>query len=62
MKAQKKTSMLQNYLDELQITIEADKDSINTKEHVKKIVELTDDVSHAIISSWKKVYLIHVHI
>ncbi|XP_012347711.1 alanine--tRNA ligase, cytoplasmic isoform X2 [Apis florea] len=53
-KAQKKTSMLQNYLDELQITIEADKDSINTKEHVKKIVELTDDVSHAIISSWKK--------
>lgn len=53
-KAQKKTSMLQNYLDELQITIEADKNGINTKEHIKKIIELTDDVSHAIISSWKK--------
>lgn len=57
MKAQKKTSMLENYLNELQITIEADKNGINTKEHVKKIIELTDDVSHAIISSWKKVYL-----
>ncbi|XP_043795117.1 alanine--tRNA ligase, cytoplasmic [Apis laboriosa] len=54
MKAQKKTSILQNYLDELQISIEADKNGINTKEHIKKIVELTDDVSHAIISSWKK--------
>lgn len=54
MKAQKKTSMLENYLNELQITIEADKNGINTKEHVKKIIELTDDVSHAIISSWKK--------
>lgn len=61
-KAQKKTSMLQNYLDELQITIEADKNGINTKEHIKKIIELTDDVSHAIISSWKKVYFIHFSI
>lgn len=60
MKAQKKTSILQNYLDELQISIEADKNGINTKEHIKKIVELTDDVSHAIISSWKKVYFIYV--
>ncbi|XP_031844255.2 alanine--tRNA ligase, cytoplasmic [Nomia melanderi] len=53
-KAQKKATVLQNQLDQLRKTIAADKNGINSKEHVKKIVELTDDVSRATISSWKK--------
>ncbi|KOC69822.1 Alanine--tRNA ligase, cytoplasmic [Habropoda laboriosa] len=53
-KAQKKAAILQNYLDQLQTTIAADKSGANTKEHVKKIVDVTDDVSRATISSWKK--------
>ncbi|XP_043590189.1 alanine--tRNA ligase, cytoplasmic isoform X1 [Bombus pyrosoma] len=53
-KAQKKASILQNHLDQLQATIVADKGGVNIKEHIKEIVELTDDVSHATISSWKK--------
>lgn len=53
-KAQKKADILQNHLDQLQATIAADKSGANAKDHVKKIVELTDDVSHATISSWKK--------
>lgn len=60
-KAQKKASILQNHLDQLQATIVADKDGVNIKEHIKEIVELTDDVSHATISSWKKVHFIHAH-
>lgn len=54
-KALKKTTLLQNQLTQLQETIEADKSGTNSKEHVKKIVEMTDDISHAIIPGWKKV-------
>ncbi|XP_033333282.2 alanine--tRNA ligase, cytoplasmic [Megalopta genalis] len=53
-KAQKKALLLQNQLDQLQKTILADKNSVNSKEYVRKIVELTDDVSRAMIPSWKK--------
>ena len=53
-KAQKKAAVLQNHLEQLQATIANDKNGTNTKEHVKKIIELTDDVSRATISSWKK--------
>ncbi|OAD58004.1 Alanine--tRNA ligase, cytoplasmic [Eufriesea mexicana] len=53
-KALKKAAVLQNNLDQLQTTILSNKTGVNTKEQVKKIVELTDDISHAIISSWKK--------
>lgn len=35
-------------------TIESDKDGKDSKEHVKKIVELTDNISHATISHVKK--------
>lgn len=57
-KAQKKASVLESHLDRLQATIIADKSGVNIKEHIKKIIELTDDISHAVISSWKKVYFI----
>ncbi|XP_076657484.1 alanine--tRNA ligase, cytoplasmic isoform X2 [Halictus rubicundus] len=53
-KAQKKASLLQNQLDQLQKTILANKNNVNSKEYVRKIVESTDDVSRATISSWKK--------
>ena len=53
-KAQKKAAVLQSHLEQLQATITTDKSGINAKEHVKKIVELTDDVSHATIPSWRK--------
>ncbi|XP_076283267.1 alanine--tRNA ligase, cytoplasmic isoform X1 [Lasioglossum baleicum] len=53
-KAQKKASLLQNQLDQLQKTILANKNNVNSKEYVKKVVESTDDVSRATISSWRK--------
>lgn len=53
-KAQKRAAVLQGELERLEATIKSDKNGSSTKEHVKKIVELTDDVSRAIISSWKK--------
>ncbi|CAK9807202.1 Alanine--tRNA ligase, cytoplasmic [Anthophora plagiata] len=52
-KAEKKATMLQNYLDQLQTTIATDKGA-NTKEYVKKIVDITDDISRHTISCWKK--------
>lgn len=54
-KAQKKAAVLQSHLEQLEATIAADKSGANAKDHVKKIVELTDDVSRATIPSWKKV-------
>ncbi|XP_020285640.1 alanine--tRNA ligase, cytoplasmic isoform X2 [Pseudomyrmex gracilis] len=53
-KALKKATLLQNQLTQLQSTIEADKSGTNSKEYVKKIVELTEDISHAVISGWRK--------
>ncbi|XP_076172358.1 alanine--tRNA ligase, cytoplasmic isoform X3 [Ptiloglossa arizonensis] len=53
-KAQKKAAMLQSHLEQLQKIIVADTNGVNTKNYVKKIIELTDDISRATISSWKK--------
>lgn len=54
-KALKKAELLQNNLNQLKSNVETVKDSAASKEIVKKIVELTDDVSHAVIPYWKKV-------
>ncbi|KAK0088013.1 hypothetical protein PV325_013418 [Microctonus aethiopoides] len=53
-KALKKTELLKNRLLEIQKTIDADKTGKNSKEYVRKIVELTEDVSQAIIPAWRK--------
>lgn len=53
-KALKKTELLENQLNELKSTIDSDKDASKSKEHVKKIVELNDEVSQALIPYWKK--------
>ncbi|XP_052893347.1 alanine--tRNA ligase, cytoplasmic [Anopheles moucheti] len=54
LKALKKTELLEQELSKLKATIEGDKDGKEAKEHVKKIVELTDDVSQATIPYVKK--------
>jgi len=51
----KKTELLENNLNELISLLKSDHAEIVNKELVKKIVELTDDVSHATIPYWKKV-------
>lgn len=56
-KALKKATLLQKQLIQLQAVIEADKSGTNSKEYVKKIVELTEDISHAIIPGWRKVVI-----
>lgn len=53
-KALKRTDLLQNRLNELKSTVDTDKDGSKSKEHVKKIVELSDEVSQAVIPYWKK--------
>ncbi|KAI4497616.1 hypothetical protein M0802_007386 [Mischocyttarus mexicanus] len=53
-KALKKAALLEDKLVQLKITIDTDKSNTNSKEYVKQIVELNEDVSHAMISSWKK--------
>ncbi|XP_058790099.1 alanine--tRNA ligase, cytoplasmic [Phymastichus coffea] len=54
LKALKKAELLQNNVSELKKSIESVKDSAASKEIVRKIVELTDDVSHAMIPYWRK--------
>ncbi|KZC13585.1 PREDICTED: alanine--tRNA ligase, cytoplasmic [Dufourea novaeangliae] len=53
-KALKKAKVLQTQLDQLQMTVAIDKNCVNSKEHVKRIVELTDDISRVTIPSWRK--------
>lgn len=53
-KALKKTELLENELNDVRCLIDSDKTGSNSKEYVKKIVELTEDVSHATIPYWKK--------
>lgn len=53
-KALKKADLLQTNLDKIRAAVDADKTGADSKEHVKRIVELTDDVSHATIPYWKK--------
>lgn len=53
-KALKRTELLENRLNGLKSAIDADKDGEKSKENVRKIVELTEEVSHAVIPYWKK--------
>ncbi|XP_018561574.1 alanine--tRNA ligase, cytoplasmic [Anoplophora glabripennis] len=53
-KALKKTELLEKRLNEIKTVIELDKEGAKSKENVKKIVELTDEVSQAVIPYWKK--------
>ncbi|KAJ8930486.1 hypothetical protein NQ314_016713 [Rhamnusium bicolor] len=53
-KAIKKNELLEKRLNEIKATIQADKEGAKSKEHIKQIVELTDEVSQAIIPYWKK--------
>ncbi|XP_011300406.1 alanine--tRNA ligase, cytoplasmic [Fopius arisanus] len=51
-KALKKAELLQNRLNEIQGRIS--RGPTNSKEIVREIVELSEDVSHAVIPAWKK--------
>ncbi|XP_014616197.1 PREDICTED: alanine--tRNA ligase, cytoplasmic isoform X3 [Polistes canadensis] len=55
-KAIKKAALLEDKLNQLKNTIEedTDKNSTYSKEYVRQIVELNEDISHATIHSWKK--------
>ncbi|XP_072754968.1 alanine--tRNA ligase, cytoplasmic isoform X2 [Anoplolepis gracilipes] len=53
-KAFRTATLLQNQLSHLQETIEKDKSGTNSKEYVKKIVELTEEITHAVIPGWRK--------
>ncbi|XP_066263054.1 alanine--tRNA ligase, cytoplasmic [Euwallacea similis] len=53
-KALKRNEVLENRLNEIKSSIEADKDGSKSKEIVKRIVELTDEVSQAVVPYWKK--------
>ncbi|XP_053961476.1 alanine--tRNA ligase, cytoplasmic [Anastrepha ludens] len=54
MKALKKNDELQKQIQTLKSTIEEDKDGRNSKSYVKQIVELTEEVSQAVIPYVKK--------
>ncbi|KAF7264334.1 hypothetical protein GWI33_000302 [Rhynchophorus ferrugineus] len=53
-KALKRNELLENRLNELKSAIDGDKEGTKSKENVKKIVELNDEVSQAVIPYWKK--------
>lgn len=53
-KALKKCESFELEIDALKKTIEADKNDKNSKAHVKQIVELTENISHATIPHVKK--------
>lgn len=53
-KALKRTELFANEIAKLKDVIAADKDGADSKEHVKKIVELTEDISKATIPYVKK--------
>ena len=53
-KALKRNEFLENCLNEIKSLVAEDKDGTKSKELVKKIVELTEEVSHAVIPYWKK--------
>lgn len=53
-KALKKTELFENELKKLKSVIDADKSGQDSKIYVKKIVDLTDDISQAIIPYVKK--------
>ncbi|KAK9872313.1 hypothetical protein WA026_017121 [Henosepilachna vigintioctopunctata] len=53
-KAIKRSEALENRLNIVKKLIDEDNDITKSKEHVKQIVELTEEVSHAVIPYWKK--------
>lgn len=53
-RALKRNELLENRLNDLKKVIDDDKNGEKSKENVKKIVELTEEVSHAVIPYWKK--------
>jgi alanyl-tRNA synthetase len=53
-KSRKKTALLETELKNLQSTIEADKAGTQSKEYLRKIQELSEDVSQAVIPYVKK--------
>lgn len=53
-KALKRTETLETELNGLKATIDGDKDGKEAKEHVRRIVELTEEISHATIPYVRK--------
>ncbi|CAG5021707.1 unnamed protein product [Parnassius apollo] len=53
-KALNKLSVLENEVNNIANYIKDEGDGVNQKEIVKKLVDLTNDISHAQISYWKK--------
>lgn len=53
-KALTKAELLQKRLEKLQTEVKNNTNSFDSKEYVKKIVELTDDISQAVIPCWRK--------
>ncbi|XP_051168075.1 alanine--tRNA ligase, cytoplasmic isoform X2 [Leptopilina boulardi] len=53
-KALTKADVLQKSLEKLQADVKNNTNTFDSKEYVKKIVELTEDISHATIPCWRK--------
>ncbi|XP_066580958.1 alanine--tRNA ligase, cytoplasmic isoform X2 [Prorops nasuta] len=53
-KALNRATLLQNQVNEIRMSVNADKIGAHSKLHTKKIVELIEDISQAIIPSWRK--------
>ncbi|KAL1490632.1 hypothetical protein ABEB36_013293 [Hypothenemus hampei] len=53
-RALKRNELLENRLNEIKSLIAEDNQGTKSKEHIKSIVELTDEVSQAVIPYWKK--------
>lgn len=54
-KAIKRMEVLEKRLDEIHSSLVCDINGTNAKEIVKRVVELTDEISQAVIPCWKKV-------
>ncbi|XP_060517210.1 alanine--tRNA ligase, cytoplasmic [Cylas formicarius] len=48
------TEQFEKRVESLRLQIACDPNGADSKDHVKKIVELSDEISHAIISYWKR--------
>lgn len=53
-KALRKADVLQKRLEKLDADVKINTNTFDSKECVRKIVELTDDISHATIPCWRK--------
>ena len=61
-KALSKADVLQKHLNKLYNEVKNNTNSLNTKECVKKIVELSEDISHATIPYWRKARLYFINL